>query len=164
LDLFVKKNTVYRILKPIACRSSKPGNSVSPLPFDKYEYQNPNVLIMLNYRCFSLFSLLLTSLLGCSEIPENHDPVIGIWSQTKVNGSESLREEWIFNDVYLGRYQQYESDVLVLKSDFSWEVTNGVYTISYPGLARAPEKVKIINNQEVEQLQTLSGQTLALRE
>lgn len=119
---------------------------------------------MLNYRYFSLLSLLLTFLLGCSEIPENHDPVIGIWSRTKMNGSESLREEWIFNDVYLGRYQKYESDVLILKSDFSWEVKNGVYTISYPGLSRTPEQVKIVNSQEVEQLQTLSGQTLASRE
>lgn len=111
-----------------------------------------------------LLGLLMTSFLGCSDIPENHDPVIGIWSQTEVKGSATFREEWIFNDAYLGRYQQYESDELILKTDFTWQVKNSIYTLSYPGLSREQEQVKIIKNEEDLMLKTLAGETLASRE
>lgn len=119
--------------------------------------------------CILLLTVVLTtSLNSCSEIPENNDPVIGIWARTdSPDGSArkaSQREEWIFNDVYLGRYHRYEGLDITVQSDFTWSIDKGIYTIEYPGLDRAPEQVTIQHKPEGTTLQTLTGEILAQRE
>lgn len=75
---------------------------------------------------------------NCSRIPENNDPVLGIWVKAEFLDTDASRnnttptsEEWIFNDVYLGRYHRYSDDEIVFYTDFRWDVIDGVYTISY---------------------------------
>ena len=75
---------------------------------------------------------------NCSRVPENNDPVLGIWVKTEPtndglakNASAPISEEWIFNDVYLGRYHRYSNNEIVFYTDFRWEVIDNVYTISY---------------------------------
>ena len=119
--------------------------------------------------CILLLTVLLaTSVNGCSEIPENNDPVIGIWSRYGVvEGTaqkSSQREEWIFNDAYLGRYHRYEGLNITIRTDFTWSEAQGVYTIEYPGLDRAPEQVIIRQNPDGTTLETLKGELLAHRE
>lgn len=112
--------------------------------------------------------VLATSLNGCSKIPENNDPVIGIWSRTAApegtSRTKPQREEWIFNDVYLGRYHRYDGLNITVQSDFSWRINQGVYTIEYPGLDREPEQVTIEQKGEGITLETLAGEVLAERE
>ena len=112
--------------------------------------------------------LIVCSVSSCSEIPENNDPVIGIWAQTRApkesHAKHMEREEWIFNDVYLGRYNRYQGDELVLESDFQWKAYADVYTIQYPGLKKVEDVVKIKSNQEGNLLVDLQGNVLAYRE
>src|SRR5690606_932222 len=88
-------------------------------------------------KLFSLLSILgIIAISNCSQIPENNDPILGIWSRsqsTDLSGktAETLREEWIFNDVYLGRYQSYSNSKLVFYTDFKWSVDRGNYSITY---------------------------------
>ena len=119
-----------------------------------------------------LFLLAITGVLSftsCSEIPENNDPVIGIWSKVEVNANatsdkSTLREEWIFNDAYLGRYHSYESDILDVQTDFSWTVENEIYTISYPGTDKADDVASMVNSDEATILQATNGEVIAIRE
>ena len=123
----------------------------------------------LKIPCIVLLTVALaTCLSGCSDIPENNDPVIGIWSRTVVPDGSALkapqREEWIFNDVYLGRYHRYEGLNITVQTDFSWSIDQGVYTIEYPGLDRDPEQAVIRQKPDGTTLETLQGETLAHRE
>ena len=117
---------------------------------------------------FFILTLLLSVPQSCSEIPENEDPVIGIWSRTEsgaqTNLKGSVREEWIFNDVYLGRYHHYIGDEITAQSDFQWKVQGDVYTIEYPNLERVSDKVTILREETATILQTQDGETLARRE
>ncbi len=106
---------------------------------------------------------------NCSRIPENNDPVIGIWSSlstltTSEKGEVSTRFEWIFNDAYLGRYHIKENGNVVAKTDFRWEQTDGVYTISYPGMEKADDKVIMKESPERAVLEDNIGNVLAIRE
>ena len=105
---------------------------------------------------------------GCSEIPENNDPVIGIWTQTQVpeeSGAKVMeRVEWIFNDAYLGRYHLYEGAELKVQTDFQWEQKGGVYTLRYPGLKKVEDVVRIKQSQQGTLLMDLQGNILAYRE
>ncbi len=119
--------------------------------------------------CILLLTVVLaTSLNSCSEIPENNDPVIGIWSRNELSAGSvqksSLREEWIFNDVYLGRYHRYEGQNITLQTDFSWSEDQGVYTIEYPGLDWAPQQAIIRQKPDGTTLETLQGEIMAHRE
>ncbi|MDM9630970.1 hypothetical protein [Robiginitalea aurantiaca] len=121
-------------------------------------------------RTFSslIMILAISAISSCSEIPENTDPVIGIWAQTQASrdsGAKHMeREEWIFNDAYLGRYNLYAGDELVVETDFQWEAHADVYTIHYPGLKKVKNVVKIKQNQEGNLLMDLQGNVLAYRE
>ena len=112
--------------------------------------------------------LVVFAVSSCSDIPENNDPVIGIWAQIQapkdIGAKHMEREEWIFNDAYLGRYTQYLGDELVMETDFQWESHGGVYTIQYPGLNKVQNVVKIKQNQEGSLLMDLQGNVLAYRE
>ncbi|MDX1333049.1 MAG: hypothetical protein R3252_08475 [Robiginitalea sp.] len=114
------------------------------------------------------FIVVMTALSSCSEVPENNDPVIGIWGQTQAPEDTSAkhmeRVEWIFNDAFLGRYHVYQGDELVVQTDFQWNQRGGVYTIQYPGLKKVEDVVKIKENQEGVMLVDLGGNVLAFRE
>lgn len=119
---------------------------------------------------FLVLSLVfvLTALGSCSEIPENDDPVIGIWAQTRApedTGAKHLeRVEWIFNDAYLGRYHVYEGSEITVSSDFQWEARGSVYLIQYPGLKKVDDVVRIKESAEGTLLIDQDGNILAFRE
>ncbi len=109
------------------------------------------------------------SMSSCTEIPENNDPIIGIWSKVdfvtdQEAGRYTSKQEWIFNDVYLGRYHSYEGSQLEVKTDFSWTEDNGVYTISYPGTDMPEHRVSMKTSEEGTVLEDTQGNILALRE
>ena len=119
------------------------------------------------FSFIAIVSIILAS--NCSRIPENNDPVIGIWSSLSVltnseTGKVSTRFEWIFNDAYLGRYHIKENGSVVAKTDFRWEQTDGVYTISYPGMEKADDMVMMKDSPERATLEDSKGNVLAIRE
>ena len=86
------------------------------------------------FSFIAIVSIILAS--NCSRIPENNDPVIGIWSSLSVItnsevGKVTARFEWIFNDAYLGRYHIKENGSVVTKTDFRWEQMSN-YCCQYP--------------------------------
>lgn len=102
---------------------------------------------------------------NCSRIPENNDPIIGIWSKVELNTENSTtHQEWIFNDVYLGRYHLYNNNILEVKTDFSWSLDKGVYTISYPGTEMPDDIVSMKVAESTEVLEDKQGNILAERE
>lgn len=121
-------------------------------------------------RLFSLTAILAIIIASnCSRIPENNDPVIGIWTKTELfnngtSGKQSLHKEWIFNDAYLGRYEEYAGSNLVLKTDFKWKEAAEVYTISYPGTNLIPVKVQMKESPDGIALEDTNGNILAVRE
>lgn len=121
-------------------------------------------------RVFSFVAILaIVFASNCSRIPENNDPVIGIWSKTVINdqnpvGKRSLRQEWIFNDAYLGRYHRYEGSSLVFKTDYRWEQDGGAYTITYPGTDMPAVTVTMKEGADGITLEDAKGSVLAIRE
>ena len=115
-----------------------------------------------------LLLVVLTALGSCSEVPENNDPVIGIWGQTpapkETSAKHMERVDWIFHAAYLGRYHLYQGEDLVVQTDFQWKQHGGVYTIHYPGLKKVEDVVKIKESQEGVVLVDLQGSILAYRE
>ncbi len=106
---------------------------------------------------------------NCSRIPENDDPVIGIWSKVEVlnageTAKQTIRQEWIFNDVFLGRYHKYNGATLEVITDFGWKQQDGVYTISYPGTDMPDNKVSMKESADGEMLEDAQGNILAHRE
>ncbi len=124
------------------------------------------------FVCFTFFS--------CSEIPENNDPIIGVWSKNSSSQTGYSKEEWIFNDAYLGRYHNYTNNNIVFLTDFRWTVEADTYTISYPGTDMPNNIVKIkkedtnsgvqktetisTNNTSTTILEEVTGETFAIRE
>ncbi|MEK6154622.1 hypothetical protein WIW50_15235 [Flavobacteriaceae bacterium 3-367] len=107
---------------------------------------------------------------NCSRIPENNDPVIGIWTNEEVNeqsstDKQSERREWIFNDAYLGRFHSYINNELTIITDFQWSQEDGVYTISYPGIAEFSDDIVTMEESEAGTLlKDNAGNILAVRE
>lgn len=106
---------------------------------------------------------------NCSQIPENNDPVIGIWASEAVNvvsktEQQTARREWIFNDAYLGRYHGYTNKQLEVKTDFRWTQEDGVYKISYPGTDFLDDTVTMQESEVGSFLKDMKGNTLAIRE
>ena len=122
-------------------------------------------------KFFSLLAIItLISVSNCTRLPENDDPVLGIWSKTEISAVEDRmsssieKEEWIFNDAYLGRYHQYSQETLTFSTDFKWTVDNGVYSIVY-GEESIEDTTVIINmDDDLEQLEFADGGIFALRE
>lgn len=106
----------------------------------------------------------------CSKIEPNNDPIVGIWveaiSETDVTTAKNnTRVEWIFNDVYLGRYHEINQGQVILKTDFAWSQKDGVYTIEYRGLENKPNDIVIIKTTtNGSQLQQTNGNALAIKE
>ena len=109
--------------------------------------------------------VLLTS---CSKVPENTDPVLGIWYKPVLVSAETqqviTKEEWVFNDVYLGRYQVYNNNSVIFFTDFQWEQIDGTYTISYPGTDIPEQNARMVMMEEQEVLQDNNGDILAFRQ
>ena len=116
----------------------------------------------------SLILIVAVLLASCSEVPENTDPVLGIWYKPVQVSAETqqviTKEEWIFNDVYLGRYQVYNNNSVVFFTDFQWEQIDGTYTISYPGTELPEQNARMVMMEEQEVLQDEQGEILAIRQ
>ncbi|MBA4746819.1 MAG: hypothetical protein H2058_16360 [Muricauda sp.] len=120
-----------------------------------------------------LFSLLcivgIIAISNCTRVPENHDPILGIWAKTELSSIEgksagTVREEWIFNDVYLGRYQRYSDSELIFYTDFKWSEDNGTYSIIYGDPQVTDITVSLKKAQEPEVLTLDNGSVFATRE
>jgi hypothetical protein len=124
---------------------------------------------MKKFAIFMTMAVLLT-IFACSKIAENNDPVIGIWSDEAITAKTSTkgptgRQEWIFNDAYLGRYHSYQSHVIKIQTDFKWKKTDEVYIISYPGTDFEDDVVTIEESEEGIILLAIEGEVvLAVRE
>ena len=109
-------------------------------------------------------------LANCSRIEQNNDPIIGIWSQSKIittenSSKQTVRKEWIFNDVYLGRYHEINGTTITIKTDFNWSKQGDIYTIEYRGLEDKPNNYITIQNLEDNFfLKNKDGATMAIRE
>lgn len=119
------------------------------------------------FSLLAIIGIILAS--NCSRIPENNDPVIGIWTNLEVTTSQSakntIKKEWIFNDAYLGRYHTYNNNKIEVITDFSWKKEDEMYIISYPGLEnKTNDMVKLKEVDGSSFLQDTSGKTLAIRE
>ncbi|MEP1983217.1 MAG: hypothetical protein ABJJ07_06105, partial [Maribacter dokdonensis] len=127
--------------------------------------------LLMTKKFLSLLAICaIVFLANCSRIEQNTDPIIGIWSQSDLTVTESsskqtIRKEWIFNDVYLGRYHEIEGSTITLKTDFNWSKQDDVYTIEYKGLEGKPNNIITIKSSEENvYLQKKDGATLAIRE
>lgn len=116
----------------------------------------------------AIVAIILTA--NCSRIEQNNDPIIGIWSQSKTTTGDttaktSIRKEWIFNDVYLGRYHEITGNEITLQTDFKWSKTDGKYIVEYRGLENKPNNVlTIVESSNDILLKKADGDVLALRE
>ena len=113
-----------------------------------------------------LIVLLVSS---CSKIEENNDPVIGIWKNTVKTATNTNKmvvdnEEWIFNDVYLGRFHGYKAGKVVFLTDFKWTVSNGTYIVSYPGTDFPDNVVQMKETDKATMLLRTEGKIFALRQ
>lgn len=113
-----------------------------------------------------LIALLITS---CSKVEENNDPIIGIWRnnvKTAVNANRMImdNEEWIFNDVYLGRFHGYTKGKVIFFTDFKWTVDDGSYRISYPGTDFPDDVVHMEQTEEGGILLRTEGKIFALKQ
>jgi len=121
------------------------------------------------FSFLALIGILLSS--NCTRIAENNDPVIGIWTHisTGNDGSVqkqdiSIKQEWIFNDAYLGRYHTYNNQELTVITDFKWTFKDNAYTITYPGLEREADVVNMEETENGTVLTDNEGHILAVRE
>lgn len=107
---------------------------------------------------------------NCSRIEENNDPIVGIWIEAlsaSENGTakSTTRKEWIFNDVYLGRYHEISQGKIIEQTDFKWSQEDGIYTVEYRGLENKPNDIVIIKTtSQGTVLQQDDGNMLAIRE
>ena len=122
-------------------------------------------------KLFSLVAIIaIIASANCSRIEQNEDPIIGIWFEAKTisegnTSKTTIRKEWIFNDVYLGRYHEIDGNNITLKTDFKWSQENGLYTLEYTGIEDKPNHmVTIQKNPEGELLQKIDGDLLAIKE
>ena len=121
-------------------------------------------------KLFSLLSIVgIIAISNCTRVPENHDPILGIWAKTESSSiegknSSTVREEWIFNDVYLGRYQRYSNSKLIFYTDFKWSQEKGTYSITYGDPQVTDITVNLEKAQEPEVLTLDNGSVFATRE
>jgi len=110
---------------------------------------------------------LLTT--NCSEVQENNDPILGVWSieasiDSEISGKQTERREWIFNDAFLGRYHTFQNRTINVITDFGWSEENGIYTITYPGTNFPSDIVTLQRTTDGTILQDASGSIFAVKE
>ncbi|MBO0343531.1 MAG: hypothetical protein VX798_10580 [Bacteroidota bacterium] len=121
-------------------------------------------------KLFSLLSIIgIIAISNCTRVPENNDPILGVWAKTESSSIEgksesSIREEWIFNDVYLGRYQRYSNSELIFYTDFKWSQENGNYSIVYGDPQVTDITVSLQKAKDPEVLTLDNGSVFATRE
>lgn len=121
-------------------------------------------------KLFSFMSIvLLVAVSNCTDIPENNDPILGIWTnsntlETNERSASITREEWIFNDVFLGRYQAYSNNELVFYTDFKWSNDNDIYVITYSGTDVEEVAVSLVEEDGTDILSLTNGAVFAIRE
>ena len=96
---------------------------------------NPKSYYKMKRRLWLYATSAVLLLINCSEVPENHDPILGIWTNelSETTSKNSDKQEWIFNDAYLGRFTIYNQEAINFETDFKWEITkDNAYLISYP--------------------------------
>ncbi|KPM30627.1 Hypothetical protein I595_3121 [Croceitalea dokdonensis DOKDO 023] len=112
--------------------------------------------------------MVLIAVSNCTQIPENNDPILGIWSKLPtsiIEKQENIeREEWIFNDVYLGRYRRYSQQQVSLETDFKWSKEDGLYTLDYTAPEMPVHLVKLNRDGTPEKLEEVTGAIFAIRE
>lgn len=135
-----------------------------------FGYPNPKPTLMMK-KLLSLLAILAIIFSSyCSRIEQNDDPIIGIWieavSSSEDNTAKSTtRKEWIFNDVYLGRYHEIDGSKIIEQTDFKWSQVDGIYTVEYRGLENKPNDIVTIKNtSEGALLEQNNGKMLAIRE
>ncbi|MFT6369261.1 MAG: hypothetical protein ACJAUQ_000417 [Maribacter sp.] len=105
----------------------------------------------------------------CSKIEENNDPIIGIWIeaasvQDSSIAKKTIRKEWIFNDVYLGRYHRWSQGTIIEQTDFEWSQDGGTYTVEYRALKnKENDIITIKTNSNGTLLQQINGDIFAIR-
>jgi len=120
-------------------------------------------------KLFSLLAILSIILVSnCTKIPENNDPIIGVWQKADRNEISETEKEtslkvWTFNDAYLGRYNKQLNQKEAVKTDFRWEEVDNRYTISYPGTDIADQTITLERTENGEVLQNMSGDIVAYR-
>lgn len=121
------------------------------------------------FSFLAIIGILLSS--NCTRIAENNDPVIGIWTHLSTGDASktqkqdiTIKQEWIFNDAFLGRYHTYINKELTVISDFKWSIKDNSYVISYPGLDREEDIVQMEETEDGTILTDNEGQVLAVRE
>ncbi|SNZ01847.1 hypothetical protein [Flagellimonas pacifica] len=120
-------------------------------------------------KIFSLLSIVcIIAISNCTSIPENNDPILGIWAKSSSSidnkNGNTTREEWIFNDVYLGRYQRYSNSKLTFYTDFKWSEENGAYNIIYADAEVNDVTVNLEETNDPEVLALENGSVFATRE
>ncbi|MFT0716060.1 hypothetical protein [Flagellimonas lutimaris] len=121
-------------------------------------------------KLFSLLSIVgIIAISNCTRVPDNHDPILGIWAKTESfslegKSANTTREEWIFNDVYLGRYQRYSNSELIFYTDFKWSQENGSYSLIYGDPQVTDITVSLEKAKEPEVLTLDNGSVFATRE
>ncbi|WP_300027015.1 hypothetical protein [uncultured Maribacter sp.] len=117
-------------------------------------------------KCVFSCLILMVFITSCSKIEENNDPIIGIWNHTVKTATNTNKmvvdnEEWIFNDVYLGRFHGYKDGQVVYLTDFNWTVNGDVYIVSYPGTDFPDDLVKMQETEEGTILLRTEGEVFA---
>ena len=51
----------------------------------------------------------------------------------EAEGVEIDGQEWIFNDLFKGRFHGYKNGVIVYDMDYHWSFENGEYLLIYNG-------------------------------
>ncbi|WP_299486215.1 hypothetical protein [uncultured Allomuricauda sp.] len=122
-------------------------------------------------KLFSLLSIIsIIAISNCSSIPENDNPILGTWVKNSLNPDETTnkssttREEWIFNDVYLGRYQTYTNSNLTYYTDFRWSEEDGKYSITFGDDQVTDVIVSLQESNDPEILALENGSVFATRE
>ena len=121
-------------------------------------------------RLFSLLAIVaIIAVSNCSEIPENNDPILGAWIKTTnlenstTDKSAQIEEEWIFNDVYLGRYQRYQNGKITFYTDYRWSVEQGIYSLEYNEEEMSDISFLLKEGGTPEVLELPSGSVFAIR-
>lgn len=105
---------------------------------------------------------------NCSRIEENNDPIIGIWygpTEVAVSSAKSdIKQEWIFNDVYLGRYHEFQNGEIITLTDFKWSFKDDHYEVTYGKKDMPIHRFNIKESDNGQLLQTQEGFQLAAKE
>ncbi|MFD0796797.1 hypothetical protein ACFQZJ_04945 [Maribacter chungangensis] len=142
--------------------------STSSLSFLDTQIQKPTLMMKKLLSLMAILAIIFSS--NCSRIEQNDDPIIGIWIEATSSSETSTaksttRKEWIFNDVFLGRYHEIQQGQIILQTDFKWSQVDGIYTVEYRGLENKPNDIVTIKTTEDGTLlQQTDGRMFAVRE